>query len=445
MNPRRRRGAAAALACLAVAALCAGTAQRAAADGDPASDVLLSQRMFVPADVGGTTTQQAQLRSLLRAAQQAGSPIRVAVIPSAYDLGSVTVLWRKPQVYAHFLAVELSNVYKGALLVVMPNGFGLHLPSKQHADAGQRLARIETGSKPGELLTSADTAVRTIAAAAGTPLSATHGGSSVDTETLAGAIAAALLAIVLGTALLLRRRRGPASRRQSWRAAARAVNAVALPRQRVLVGGLIAGLALAVATAALGLELGRGSAAARRPTAQSASRTTLFRFAAHSHAAPVFRLRDQDGRPVSLAAFHGKPVIVTFIDPLCRNLCPLAAHVLNQMDRELPPSRRIPIVAVSVDVYADTRADLLQDYTRWKLVPQWHWAIGTPRELASVWHNYGVQVIVQTKHIAGTAVHFIAHYELAYLLDSAGYLRALYLWPYSAAQVQRELASISQN
>ena len=37
----------------------------------------------------------------------------------------MTELWRQPQNYARFLGQELSLVYRGTLLVVMPNGFGL--------------------------------------------------------------------------------------------------------------------------------------------------------------------------------------------------------------------------------------------------------------------------------------------------------------------------------
>src|SRR6202012_5969118 len=48
-----------------------------------------------------------------------------------------------------------------------------------------------------------------------------------------------------------------------------------------------------------------------------------FSWPAGRRAAPSFELRDQNGRPVSLAAYRGRPVIVTFVDPLCRNLCPL--------------------------------------------------------------------------------------------------------------------------
>ena len=61
--------------------------------------------------------------------------------------------------------------------------------------------------------------------------------------------------------------------------------------------------------------------------------------------APDFRLTDQNGKPLSLHSLRGRPVLVTFIDPLCRNLCPLEAQVLNDVVRRLRPAigRRSPL------------------------------------------------------------------------------------------------------
>jgi hypothetical protein len=100
---------------LLVVVLTAGAlASSARADGDPASDVLVSQGLFVPADAGLSTGQQARLAGFLQASKRAGFPVRVAVIPSAYDLGSVEALWQKPATYARFLGIELSLVYRQA-------------------------------------------------------------------------------------------------------------------------------------------------------------------------------------------------------------------------------------------------------------------------------------------------------------------------------------------
>jgi hypothetical protein len=143
----------------------------ARADGDPASDVLAFQSAFVPGDAGASTVQLARVAAAAEGAARSGYAIRVAVIPSATDLGSVTALWRQPANYARFLGVELSLVSDARVLVVMPNGFGLYhagrpLPGEQAA-----LERLgPAGPGPG-LVSAAITAVEQLAAASGHPLS----------------------------------------------------------------------------------------------------------------------------------------------------------------------------------------------------------------------------------------------------------------------------------
>jgi hypothetical protein len=150
----------------------------ARADGDPASDVLVTQPLFLPHDAQLAAGQQAQLVGLLQEAARSGYPIRVALVASATDLGSVTELWRQPQRYALFLGQELSFVYRGPLLVVMPDGVGLYHVSSVAARGAQAHAA------PGvNLATAAIAAVQALSAAAGHPhalpsASSTAGGSS---------------------------------------------------------------------------------------------------------------------------------------------------------------------------------------------------------------------------------------------------------------------------
>jgi cytochrome oxidase Cu insertion factor (SCO1/SenC/PrrC family) len=154
-------------------------------------------------------------------------------------------------------------------------------------------------------------------------------------------------------------------------------------------------------------------------------------------------LRDQNGRRVSVAAYRGRPVIVTFIDPLCRNLCPLEAKVLNDVVGGMPASQRPEILAVSVDVYANARANLRQDVRKWELVPQWRWAVGRPSQLAAVWKQYKVGVLVTTKKIAGNTIKYITHTEAAYIIDASGHERALFLWPFYPQDVERTLRKLT--
>ena len=92
--------------------------------------------------------------------------------------------------------------------------------------------------------------------------------------------------------------------------------------------------------------------------------------------------------------------------------------------------------------YGNGRANLEQDFRKWQLMPEWRWGVGTQSQLARVWKSYGVGVLVTTKKIAGVTVHEITHTEAAYLVDRSGHERALFMWPFTAADVQRSLRLI---
>lgn len=162
----RRIATSVALTLLAVAVL-AAAAPRAYADGDPASDVLAVQKLFLPTDAHIPVRQQLQLSALLRESTQKGYPLRVAIVGSQSDLGSVTTLWRRPETYARFLGSELALVYHGTVLVVMPNGYGADVTAP-----GTRTASGDTQLPlPGQNLgDAAITAVEKFARAAGAPL-----------------------------------------------------------------------------------------------------------------------------------------------------------------------------------------------------------------------------------------------------------------------------------
>lgn len=208
--PRLRTLTALIAAIAILAATCACWPAAARADGDPASDVLVSQSVFLPQDAGLTVDQQSTLGALLGAARRSGYALRVAVIASATDLGSITELWRQPENYASFLGQELSLVYRGTLLVVMPTGYGLYGPGAASTAQRQALATLHpSGSVPG-LGATTISAVHALAAAAGHPLrvgpvSAHAAPAHTDFVALI-ALAAGAVLIVLAWLLSLRAR-----------------------------------------------------------------------------------------------------------------------------------------------------------------------------------------------------------------------------------------------
>jgi hypothetical protein len=188
----------------------------ARADGDPASDYLITQRVFLPYDTKIPKADQERLQGIVLAAAQKGFPIRVALIASPYDLGSVTVIWREPQRYARFLGVELSFIHKTPLLTVMPNGLGFYWSGHDPSRATAVLTKIPVPHENGGLARAGIVAVKKLAAAYGVKVEApakvaasppaSHQNRDDRLEIIA--IVAALLVIgAVARLFMLRRRR----------------------------------------------------------------------------------------------------------------------------------------------------------------------------------------------------------------------------------------------
>jgi hypothetical protein len=195
---------------LVLLALCTGLwAGAGRADGDPASDYLYTQKLFLPFDVKATKAKQQELASTIEGANMEGFKIRVAVIGSAYDLGAVPSLWKKPQTYARFLGAELAFVYKQRLLIVMPNGFGIHWHGHKTAHEQQVLGGVKIAAGADGLVDAANDAVLALAKDAGVHVQGAAPKKSTATRDRIVIVVAAVLLIALALLAreLLRRRR----------------------------------------------------------------------------------------------------------------------------------------------------------------------------------------------------------------------------------------------
>ena len=198
---------------LAVATLTAtaalAAAPPAAANGDPASDVLLTRWVFIPFQAPVSEPVAEQLETVVQRARRAGYPIKVAIIGAPIDLGTVPSLFGRPPVYAKFLGEELTFLYKGRLLVVMPNGYGYYDGRGRSGPENRVLRTLRAEEGADELVQSATRAVARLAAANGHPVAVPPlpkeglGGRAL--LLIAGLLAAALLAFAIGLAVWLRR------------------------------------------------------------------------------------------------------------------------------------------------------------------------------------------------------------------------------------------------
>jgi hypothetical protein len=153
----------AAAALVALAALAAAPPSRA--DGDPASDYLITENIFLPyqSPSPGAT---AALESAVNAVYADGDRVKVALIYDPQDLGAVPSLFGRPADYAQFLSIEISFWYKGPLLVVMPSGFGIYDGGDSIAAAEQVLQSTPVAAaSPDDLAVAATTALDRLEAA----------------------------------------------------------------------------------------------------------------------------------------------------------------------------------------------------------------------------------------------------------------------------------------
>jgi hypothetical protein len=166
MSAMARRAATILTALVLLAAHCAAPA---GADGDPASDILLGENVFYPYQPAVSGSIAAGLDAATAAAHQAGFPLKVALIASPIDLGTVPELFGKPQAYANYLDVEISFQGKQPVLVVMADGYGLQGAPSAAVRALPTLARPR-GASPNALALAATAAVARLAAADGHPI-----------------------------------------------------------------------------------------------------------------------------------------------------------------------------------------------------------------------------------------------------------------------------------
>jgi protein SCO1 len=111
-------------------------------------------------------------------------------------------------------------------------------------------------------------------------------------------------------------------------------------------------------------------------------------------AAADFRLRDQDGRLVTLAGQRGRVTVLAFLYTHCPDVCPLIAQNLNFALRQLTPAERAQtrVLAISVDPQGDTPRAVRQFVLRHRLVAQFRYLTGSEQQLSRVWRAYHLAV-----------------------------------------------------
>jgi len=184
--------------------------RNALADGDPASDYLITQQTFLPLSENVSLSLEGEFTRLVDDAKAKGFPLKVAVIAEPTDLGAVPSLFGTPQRYASFLGQDDFYFFKSELLVVMPQGYGVYKHDGVPPGDRRVIARLRPpqGADADTLVVAAERAVRALAARRGLTLSSgsgsAHGPWRDRLEIVAGVLV--LAALGLGVRSVVRRR-----------------------------------------------------------------------------------------------------------------------------------------------------------------------------------------------------------------------------------------------
>ena len=82
--------------------------------------------------------------------------------------------------------------------------------------------------------------------------------------------------------------------------------------------------------------------------------------------APAFSLVDQSGQPVTLDAYRGRPVIVTFAFAHCETICPRVVSDVLSAQRRLE-DRRPVVLVITLDPWRDAPGRLPSIASSWQL------------------------------------------------------------------------------
>ena len=138
---------------------------------------------------------------------------------------------------------------------------------------------------------------------------------------------------------------------------------------------------------------------------------------------PEISLRDSLGRRVRLSQFRGKAVLLTFIYDHCPDMCPLIVSDLHSAVLRLGrAARKLQIVAVSVDPRGDTPATVKAFLAARGMTGRVEYLIGSFKELAKVWREYGVQVLASPDQRENT----VGHSAFVYGITGSGSVLVIY-------------------
>jgi protein SCO1/2 len=155
--------------------------------------------------------------------------------------------------------------------------------------------------------------------------------------------------------------------------------------------------------------------------------------------APPLTLRNYTGQRVSLSAFRGKAVLVTFVYTHCPDVCPLIVSSLAAAQRQLGGrANRVQIVAVTVDPRRDTPVAIRSFLAARGAGGRMKYLVGRFPTLLPVWKAWGVGVSVTGRQIT------VGHSSIVYGITATGRIAVVYPSNFTPAQIVHDVPLLAR-
>jgi protein SCO1 len=168
---------------------------------------------------------------------------------------------------------------------------------------------------------------------------------------------------------------------------------------------------------ALILSLGLGVAFANTPAAGELKAGALTPVMP----APALTLHGTDGKPLTLARFRGKVVLLAFGFSNCGEVCPITLATLAGARKKLGAGAAdVQVVYVTVDPERDDATQMKKFLGSFDST--FIGGVGTRAQIDAVEKNWGVSAV---KNLSADGSYSIGHSSSIYLIDRAGGLRGV--------------------
>jgi protein SCO1/2 len=156
--------------------------------------------------------------------------------------------------------------------------------------------------------------------------------------------------------------------------------------------------------------------------------------------APHLSLRNYTGQPVSLAAYRGRAVLVTFVYTQCPDVCPLIVANLAAAQRGLGhEAAKVKILAVTVDPRRDTPHAIRSFLAARGAAGRMDYLLGSMPALKRTWKDWDVAVSTGKNKLTD------GHSSIVYGVTASGRIAVVYPSNFTPAQIIHDVPLLASS